>query len=442
MNTARFSEVRSLLKLGTPVIISQLLIMSTTFVDTVMAGNYGATDLAAVAIGFSLFTPVFTLGTGTLMALSPIVAHDFGGRRFEHIGRNVRQTLWLSIFLAIPAILIVRLLHPITGIMGMEHEVQDITRRYLLAISWGIVPVFAFMTLRYFNEGLGATGPAMFVSVIGLFFNILANYTLIYGNWGFPELGGEGAGWASAIVFWAMFLALLVYTAGRKAYKRFRIFTATRGPSRKLMFELVKLGFPIGLSSTMEVTLFAVTALLMGALGTAAVAGHQIALNFAALTFMIPFGLSTAITVRVGQNAGRGALAKARFSGFTGIGVSAIIMAVSAIAIFTFAKSIASIYTDNPEVLQMATGLLYMAAIFQVSDGLQVSAYGALRGMKDTRIPMYVNLLAYWIIGLPSGYILGFTLEMGPQCLWIGLIVGLSIAAILHNVRFRRITRE
>ncbi|MEX0772745.1 MAG: MATE family efflux transporter [Balneolales bacterium] len=434
-------EVNLTLRLGLPIIAAQLLHMSMSFVDTVMSGNYGTLDLAAIALGSSLFFPVYTLGGGILMALSPIISHLYGARQFDLIGKNVRQGIWLAFILSIPAILALRNLDILLIFMEIAPETLNITKGYISAIAWGLPGAFGFMALRYFNESLGNSRPVMYVALIGLGFNIIGNYALIYGRLGFPELGAVGTGWASAFVLWAMFASLFIYTYTKKNYKRFKVFQNFKLPDKQYMAEILKLGIPIGISSTMEVTMFALTTLLMGSLGTLAVAGHQIAINIAALTFMVPFGLSTAITVRVGHSLGRGSMPNARFAGFVGIGLSVLIMCCTAIVMFTLPGPITSIYTNDADVQAFAISLIYMAAIFQISDGLQVSGYGALRGLKDTKIPMYVNLLAYWVIGLPLGYFLGIYLEIGPEGLWIGLIAGLSVAALLHNVRFNALTR-
>lgn len=445
-NSSPFQEIKKeanqTLRLGLPIIAAQLLHMSMSFVDTVMSGNYGTLDLAAVALGSSLFYPVYTLGGGILMALSPIISHLYGARQFDLIGKNVRQGIWLALILSLPAILALRNLDVILVYMGIDPDAQLITKGYINAIAWGIPGAFGFMALRYFNESLGNSKPVMYVALIGLAFNIAGNYCLIYGKFGFPELGAVGTGWASALVLWAMFLSIFAYTYFKENYQRFKVFQDLKLPDKQYLGEILKLGIPIGISGTMEVTMFALTALLMGSLGTLAVAGHQVAINISALTFMIPFGLSTAITIRVGHSLGRGSMPNARFAGFVGIGLSVLIMCCTAIIMFTLPGLITSIYTNDAEVQEIAITLIYMAAIFQISDGLQVSGYGALRGLKDTKVPMYVNLLAYWIIGLPLGYFLGIYREIGPPGLWIGLIAGLSVAALLHNIRFNKLSKE
>jgi multidrug resistance protein, MATE family len=428
--------------IGFPVVIGNLLQISMSVVDTVMAGNLSPLDLAAVAVGGSLFMPIFILGAGIIMAVSPIVAQHYGRRDLHLIGKTTRQGLWLALILSIPTIFVLRNTGPVLQLLNVESEIIPLTLGYLDAISWGIPAMFLYLVLRYFNEGISVTKPAMYVSFIGLLFNIFGNYTLMYGKFGFPRLGAIGTGYASAIVMVVMFVALLIFTYRRKPYKRFAIFEQLRLPEKRYIGELLRIGVPIGISMTMEVTMFAVIGLLIGSLGTYAVAAHQIALNFASITFMLAFGLSAAITVRVGQVMGRSGIKEARFSGFTGIILAAGFMCLTAALMFLLPGPIVSLYTDDPELITGAVTLIYMAAIFQVSDGLQVSGSGALRGLKDTKVPMIVNLIAYWIIGLPLGYYIGIIRGMGTEGMWIGLIAGLTVAGILHNLRFHILTRK
>lgn len=434
-------ESGALLKIGLPVIIAQLLQTSMNFVDTIMVGNFSAHALASVAVGGAIFMPVLMLAAGTLMAVNPIVAQLLGARDFRHIGVHARQSLWLSQLLAFVLFFVMRNTGFVMVWMDVEPSIIPTAVAYLSALSWGIFPVTAYMALRYFNEGISVTRPGMYMALAGLITNLIGNYILIYGKLGFPQMGAKGSGYASAISMGVMFVGMLVFTVRHKPYKRFAIFSKFKWPEKLYFKEQLSVGIPIGVSSTMEVTMFAAVSLLMGSLGTVIVAGHQIAINFAAMTFMVPFGLSTAITVRVGNAAGRQNMAEARFRGFTGVALSVAFMTFTALVMVTIPNLITGMYTDNLAVKEVAVSLLYMAAIFQISDGLQVSSYGALRGLKDTKIPMIVNLIAYWLVGLPLAYYLGITKEAGPQGLWIGLIAGLTVAAILHNVRFWRETR-
>lgn len=433
-------EVSKLVKIGLPVIMAQLLQMSMSFVDTVMAGRLSPEDLAAVAVGSSLLLPLAVLCMGTMMAVTPIVAQNVGGRELRQIGKNARQVLWLSQILALPSFFILRNLDVAMIAIGVTDEIIPIAIGYLKAISWGIFPFYAYAALRYFNEGMSVTRPAMFMALIGMLVNIPANYLLMFGKLGFPRLGAIGTGYASAIVFIVMFIGMLIFTYRFEPYQRFGIFERFRLPEKRYLKELLGIGVPIGISSTMEVTMFAAVSLMVSTISTLAIAAHQVAINFAAMMYMIPFGLSVAISARVGNSIGRKRPDEARFRGFVGVGICCCVMAVTAMIILLFPRQIASIYTDEVAVIDIAVQLLFMAAIFQLSDGLQVAGFGALRGLKDTTVPMIVNMIAYWIIGFPVAWYLGFQAGYGAPGLWIGLIAGLTVAGVLHNVRFYKKT--
>lgn len=431
-----------MLTIGIPVIIAQLLQMSMNFVDTVMAGNLSPQALAAVAVGASASMPIIMFGMGIIMAINPIVSHHMGAREMDDIGKSVRQALWLSQLLAIPFFFLMRNLEPVMRVMNIDPGLIPVADSYLHGLSWGIFAFFAFMALRYFNEGMSITRPGMYIAFIGLLVNIAGNYVFMYGKLGLPAMGAMGCGYASSLVGYVMLASMIIFVARFKSYRRFEIFRHIRRPEWLHLRELIRIGVPIGVSSTMEVTMFALVSLMMGSLGTNIVAGHQVAINFAALSFMVPFGLSTAITTRVGNAKGAGLLHESRFRGFVGIVLSVGFMSLMAIVMFTLPEYIVRIYTQDAEVQRVAVSLLYMAAIFQISDGLQVSGYGALRGLKDTRIPMYVNFVAYWVIGLPLAWLLGFHFDIGPQGLWMGLIAGLTAAALMHNLRFYLLTKS
>lgn len=435
-------EAYTTLKIGIPVIIAQLLQMSMAFVDTVMAGNLSARDLGAVAIGVSTALPFMILGLGMIMAISPIVAQLYGGRKLDEIGPNVRHSLILSQIMALPIFFLIRNLEPVMQFMEIDPEIMPLALAYIDAHSWGIPAMMAYNSLRFFNEGMGVSRPGMYIAFIGLLVNISGNYTLMYGSFGAPALGAVGCGYASAIVGWVMMIAMFLFTIRHTPYRRFRIFSEIHTPKLHYFKELVNIGVPLGITATMEVSMFALVSLLMGSIGTNAVAAHQIAINVASMTFMIPFGLSNAITARVGHAAGSDRMEDARFRGMTGIALAVLCMCITALLMFSFPEFIISIYTDDAAVQHIAVQLLFMAAVFQISDGLQVSGYGALRGLKDTKIPMYFNFISYWMIGFPMAYYLGFYQQMGPPGMWIGLIVGLTAAALLHNSRFLYLTSE
>lgn len=434
------AEVRELLWVGGPVILTQILQMSLSFTDTIMAGRLSALDLAAVAIGSSVMMPVLVFCMASVLAVNPIVAQNLGGRRFHLIGKNVRQALWLSQMFALASFALVRNLDRVMVWMQVDPEIIPLASGYLDAISWGIFSLYGYVALRNFNEGLSVTRPPMFIALAGALVNVPANYVLMYGALGVPSLGAVGTGYASAIVWTVMFASMLLFTGRFRPYRRFSIFTGWRRPEWTYLSELLRVGLPIGSSATLEVSMFAVVGLLMGTLGTVAVAAHQIAINVAALAFMIPFGIAIAITSRVGHSVGRGNLEEARFRGWVGIGVCTGAMVVTALLMSLAPRAIVRVYTTDVDVMRTAVQLIFLAAIFQISDGIQVSGLGALRGLKDTRVPMLMSLLAYGVVGLPVAILLGIRLDWGPVGLWTGLIVGLTVAAALHSVRFRRVT--
>lgn len=313
---------------------------------------------------------------------------------------------------------------------------MPLTEGYVRAIALGLPAMYAYLTLRFVSEGLGHTRPIMLIAVIGLIVNVLFNYLLMFGKLGFPALGAVGCGYASAVSMWMMFASMLLYTRRQALYSKFALFARFDFPTVAGFRELLGIGLPIGLSVVSEAGLFSAVALLMGTLGATTVAAHQVAINYAATMFMVPLALHSATTIRVGQAIGGGRPALARFAGFVGIGLCGAVMLVSAVAMLIFGRSIAAFYTIDPEVQQIAIALLFMAAIFQVSDGLQVGAAGALRGFKDTRVPMIINFVSYWMIGFPLAWVLGIRLAMGPQWVWAGLVAGLTVCAVLLNLRF------
>jgi MATE family multidrug resistance protein len=422
---------------------AQLAQVSIGFVDSVMAGRLSSRDLAAVSIGSNIFFSISVVCIGLLLAISASVSQLHGAGKYPQIGHCLREGLWLSQVIAWICFLLVRnLATPVMTWIKVEPELLPVTLGYLNAITWGIPAFSAYQALRSFSEAVSLTKPIMYASLMALVGNSIGNYIFMYGKLGAPKLGAVGCGVASAIVMWMMALFMVAYIFWTPHYRRYEAFTHFDWPRWSEITTLIKLGTPIGISFVMEASLFGAVALLMGSLGTVATAGHQIAINFAALTWTIPLGISLAITVRVGQAIGRGDREAARLAGFVGIVLAGSFMTCAAIVILLVPESIAGIYTQDPAVRDMAVTLLFMAAIFQIFDGLQVAGAGALRGMKDTEIPMFMTTLAYWGIGLPLGYVLGISLGGGPSSLWIGFICGLGVAAVLLNTRFYLITRN
>ena len=439
-------EVKALLALAGPIIVAQLANTAMGFVDALMAGRVSPRDLAAVALGNSIWIPVLLLMNGILMATTAKVARKVGAGTYALIGPLVRQALWLGLAIGLLATALLMSAEPVLVLMQVEDSLRATTMGYLQAIALGFPALALYQVLRGFSDGLGSTRPSMVIGIVGLLLNIPANYVLIYGKFGLPALGGVGCGWATALVMYFMFVAMLWWVHWAPAYRSSRLFEHLELPHWPAIRELLAIGLPIGVAIFAEASIFSVIALLIGSLGASVVAGHQVALNFSSMVFMIPYSLAMAATVRVGQALGRGAPRDARFSAGVAMATALAYACCSASLIVLLRGDIARLYTPDAEVVAVAGALLVYSALFQFSDAIQVTAAGALRGYQDTRATMLITLLAYWGIGLPIGYGLGlsglFGSPSGPAGLWQGLVVGLSCAALLLGVRLQRSARR
>ncbi len=442
-----FIEARSLLALAIPVIIAQISQTAMGVVDTIMAGSYSATDMAAVAVGTSIWLPAILFGHGLLLALTPVIAQLNGAGRRDRIAHQVRQGFWLASGVSL---LIIALLYNSKLVIDMMHNIDPVLADkavgFLHAIMWGAPGYLFFQVVRNQCEGLSKTKPGMVIGFIGLLINIPINYIFIFGKFGMPELGGVGCGVATASVYWMMFLMMRWYARRAPSQRDIKLEEgARRGPDWPALQRLIGIGMPVALALFFEVTLFAVVALLVSPLGIVAVAGHQIALNFSALMFVLPLSLGVGATIRVGHRLGEGSVEGARIAAYAAIGVGIAMASCSALFTAMFREPIALLYNDNPAVVAMASHLMLLAAIYQISDSIQVIGSGILRGYKDTRAIFFITFIAYWILGLPSGYLLALTdyivPAMGPSGFWIGFIIGLTFAAIMMAMRMRWLQR-
>ncbi|MGG6101312.1 MATE family efflux transporter [Pantoea allii] len=438
------TEARQLLALAIPVILAQVAQTAMGFVDTIMAGAVSATDMAAVAVGTSIWLPAILFGHGVLLALTPTIAQLNGSGRRERIAEQLRQGFWLAFFLSLLIMLVlwnagyfIRSMHDIDPLLAEKAE------GYLHALLFGAPGYLFFQVMRNQCEGLSKTKPAMVLGFLGLMLNIPLNYIFIYGHFGMPALGGVGCGVATASVYWAMFFCMRFWVRRMRSMRDIRAESRWSAPSRAILQRLTGLGLPVALALFFEVTLFAVVALLVSPLGIVNVAGHQIALNFSSLMFVLPLSLGVAATIRVGYRLGQGSTEQARVAAWTAQGVGVGMAVITAIFTVTFRHQIALLYNDNPAVVMLAAQLMLLAAIYQISDSIQVIGSGILRGYKDTRSIFFITFIAYWLLGLPSGYILALTdwvvPRMGPAGFWCGFIVGLTSAAVMMLWRVRRL---
>jgi MATE family multidrug resistance protein len=435
------SEVRECLYLAVPLAAAQLAQSMTGFVDTVMMGLLGSEALAAGGLGAMTFTILLIIATGIITAVSPLVAEAYGAGNTERARQVGQQGLWLAAFLALPLTLLIWHAGSLLRQLGQAPDTVAAAETYLRAIAWGYLPGLGFAVLRSYISALSRPRPIMVIVIGGTLLNVVGNYVLIFGKLGFPKMGLAGIGWASTLSLWGMFLAAIAYILAQPSLRSYNPFTRTFRYQGKLFAELVSLGLPIGAMVGVEAGLFAVTTFLMGYLGTVPLAAHQIVLQTAAVTFNVPLGIALATTVRVGQLSGQKQVKSLQRAGFIGIGLGALFMGAMALLFWAFPEKIISLYLDvhkpeNAAVVILARKLLAIAAVFQILDGIQVVAAGALRGVKDTRIPMFIAILAYWGVGLTSGCLLGFKLGLGGVGLWWGLALGLMVTAIVLPWRF------
>jgi multidrug resistance protein, MATE family len=441
---ARFRhEVRTTAKLAAPLVVGHVSTGLIGFVDAVLAGHHGTTTLAAVSVGTALFWLPMMIPMGTLMALPPSVSQLDGAGRRAGIGPLFRQALWLAAMLGLVLFAFLSAATHALEPMGIAAEIRPGAEAFLRGIRWGVPALTLYYCMRYLSDGLHWTLPTMVLGFGGLLLLLPLGWVLTFGLFGLPEMGAGGLGIASAIMLWSQALAFAAYLARSQRFAPLGLFSCFESPRWPPIRGLLATGLPIGVTVMMEGGLFIVTALLIGRLGDVPAAAHQIAINVASLCFMIPFGLAEATTVRVGHavGSGRGAdgVRRAAFAG--GVLVLGTQLLGGSILLFGH-DQIVALYTRDAVVAALASSLLLYAAAFQFPDGIQVLSAGALRGLRDTRVPMLLAACAYWGIGMPLGAGLGLGLGWGPKGMWIGLIAGLTFAAILLGARFLRSSRD
>ena len=440
-------EARKTMVLALPIVVTQLAHISLGFVDTVMVGRLGPVALAGVALGNTIFFNALIFCMGILMAVGPMVSQAFGAGDDDSIGRSVRQGLWMAACLGLAAFAVIYNGETLLRWLGQSEENVLNAGAYLRAIAWGIFPFLGLVALRSFAEAVSRPRAVTAIVMSGVGVNIFLNWVLMFGKFGFPALGLVGTGWASTGVYTFNFLLLMLWVMRQRDFVDYHIFSKLSRPDRQYFRELFRIGWPIGASMGIETSLFMLTVIMMGWIGTTELAAHQVAIQCAAFTFMVPLGIGMASSVRVGQCIGSRDLLAARRAGFTGVAMSVTFMSATALIFLLFPREVVGLYLDlrapdNQSVIAMAVTLLFFAAAFQIVDGVQVAVMGALRGMKDTFQPMVLSVLSYWGVGLVSGYVLAFRLGWDERGLWMGLVLGLASAAVLLMIRFTRLSRS
>ena len=444
-------EAAALWRLAWPMLIGQLATVGMGVADVAMTGHASAEELAAVSLGASIWSIIIVTVSGTMMAVNSIVAHDVGGGQLCRIPHAVRQSLWKALGVGLAAAALANLATLLFDHLYLTPYVNAQASRFVHVISIGLPPLAAYRALYGYSTSINQTKPVMVIALGGLCFNVCVNWLLIFGHFGLPALGGVGCAVSTGVGMWLMLVAMLAWMRIAPAYRDTFPFTHWEWPHWPEIRNMLKLGLPIGITYFAEVSAFGIVSLLVARFGVVQISAHQIALNFASLVFMVPLSFGIGLITRVGQALGEGNPARARFAAWVGVAMSLAFAVLSALFILVFRWQIAQAYTSDPAVQALCAHLLLFAALFQLSDATQVATSCAIRGYKVTRPPMLIQLLAFWVFALPLGYTLGLApaalpwspaQPMAASGFWIGLVLGLTIAALLLTWFLNRLSLQ
>jgi MATE family multidrug resistance protein len=426
-------ELLPMLRLALPLVLAELGWMAMGVADTVIAGHAGRAMLGAVALGHGLYYSFAVFGIGVILGLDTLIAQAYGRGELADCRRSLAGGLVTSILVAPPLIAGVWFVGPVMNWFGIDPVLQRDTTGYLRAVSWGTFPLMLYASFRRFLQAQDIVRPVMFALLTANGVNILGNWILIFGKLGAPALGAAGSGYATSLARLYMALVLAWVTVVRFGWEGWTLW-----PGWRRVWDVVRLGVPVAVQISFEVAVFALATTMLGALGPVALGGHQICLNLVSITYMIPLGISSAAAVRVGQAAGRRDPSAARRAGWVGIGLGAAFMSLAAVVFWTIPGLVAGLYTKDGEVVAMASSLLVIAAFFQLFDGIQAVATGALRGLGDTRTPLLAHVICYWAAGLPLGWWLTYPQGWGARGIWVGLSLALILIGIVLLAAWQR----
>ncbi len=429
-------EIKKTLELAYPVIIGQLGFIMMGVVDSIMVGSVGAVPLAAASVGNSLFILISIVGLGISIAVTPLVAIAVGGNRYEECGILFRQSLLINVVTGIVIAIAIFGGSFLLTYIDQPPDVVVQAQSYTRLLGFSTIPYMIFASYKQFIEGFSIMRPSMIVVLLANLVNVLTNWLLIFGKVGLPQLGLDGAGWATFASRIFMAVILMLYVMKTNHFRRYDVTFHFKSINTKIIKKILALGLPSGIQYFFEVGAFSFAVVMVGWLGTYELAAHQIAINLASISFMCALGVSAAGSIRVGNAVGRKNIEDTRRAGFTAILISGSIMGTFGIVFIIFRNILPSFYIDNPEVISFASTILIIAALFQVSDGVQAVGIGVLRGLTDVKGPTLITFIAYWLLALPIGYLLGFIFKLGIVGVWIGLLLGLTTSAILLTLRF------
>lgn len=426
-----------------PIFVTQVALQLMSFFDTVMSGNYNKENLAGVAIGVSIWTPIYSGVSGIFLAVTPIVAQYVGAGKRNRIAFSVQQAAYLSVIVGIVVVLIGGfVLDPIIRLMDLEPEVARIAKQFLTALGVGIIPVFVYTVFRACIDGLGYTRVTMVITLLSFPINVCLNYLFIFGNLGMPELGGVGAGVATSTTYVILMVIAAIFLKRNSVMRELGMFSRWEKISWNTWKEVLRIGTPIGLSIFFEVSIFSMVTLLMSGYDTVTIAGHQAAMNFASLLYMLPLSIAMSLTILVGYEVGAKRYQDAKKYARIGLISAITLSSIAAAFLFFFSTDIAKLYGDDPVLIELTQQFLVFAIFFQLSDAIAAPIQGTLRGYKDVNAVFLIALVSYWIIGLPSGYILANYTSLDAFGYWIGLIMGLAAGAIALFIRLSVIERR
>ena len=435
-------HIKETISLAYPVVIGQLGHMMLGVVDTLMVGRIGAVPLAASSLVNGLILLILVLGIGMSVALTPLISIAKGADNHDECGVILRQGLLVNVVFAILLMLVVYFLSDLIHYMNQPPEVARYAESYLKILSISIVPFMVFQTYKQFSEGLSFTKPPMVILLISNVINAFGNWVLIYGNLGFPRLELDGAGYSTLITRVFIAVALFLYIRTAKSFKEYDPSLHFRSINWKMIKQIITLGIPGGFQMFFEVGAFAFAAVMIGWIGTNELAAHQIAMNLASITYMVGLGIGMAATIRVGYYYGKKDLRGIKEAAYTAFGIIAVIQTGFAIIFFVLRNFLPTLYIDDANVIEIASSLIIIAGIFQIVDGLQAVGVSILRGLTDITATMIIAFISFWVFGLPTAYLLGFTFGLGVQGVWISFVVGLSLAALLFFLRFRNFLKK
>ncbi|MGF6428539.1 MATE family efflux transporter [Bradyrhizobium sp. Pha-3] len=435
--TAEFAET---LKLAVPLALTQLGQIAMMTTDLAFIGRLGSENVAAAALAHTVYFVSFTIGMGMMSAVSPLAAQAFGARNPRVMRRALRVGLWAGFFMVLPLMALPFQGERILLALGQTQATSHLAQQYLFGLAWGILPALWFIALRGFMSAVNRPEPVLWITLAAIPANALMVYLLLYGKWGMPELGMFGAGLATTIVNLGTFLAGVWFAARRRPFRKYHVFSRVWRIDWPLMGKLVAVGAPISIAFLLEYGLFGAAGLLMGLISTTALAAHQIA----AILFMVPFGVSMAATVRVGQAVGRRDTDAVQRAGFVAIALSGIFMSIMTLAVILARFEIAALFLGEASdtTAQLTAALLLIGATFFIADGIQTTTAGALRGMNDTQVPLLFAVISYWLIGFASASALAFWVRLDAAGVWIGLSLGTAVYATLLVLRFRLLARR